>query len=279
MSTTAIEKENLRLDMKRSANSDWNMAVLHILTKRVEKAYHHAHLPPRQREYFEDIVRDKFERARAHWRKGQQRVTENCVLETADELVKRITEGKDRELMNARDRERKAAVCGTDVARYRQRALTAQQKFNRRMDAVKATINHKEIEGASDTHIWRYLESMLNALGKESMSSDESDYEPEIGTFFRPKTMPWRRNIIKELQLIDQEHRRIGNVERRRGAKPVIRKRDGINTESISEPVSGLPIALYDPGWLKGRTMEYITWKLRPVNTGFKWKKLAIPRK
>jgi hypothetical protein len=111
MSTTEIDMENLRLDMNKGANNEWNEAVLHILVKRVEKAHQHARLPERSREYFEDLVRDKFERARTYWRKGRRRITADCVLETPDEVAARIESTKDRELAGARDRERKAAVC------------------------------------------------------------------------------------------------------------------------------------------------------------------------
>jgi hypothetical protein len=106
-----LDKANLRLDMRQGPDDDWNAAVLHVLVKRVEKAHHLAHLPPRPREYFQDIVRKKFERARAQWRKGQPRLTENDAMETLDELSSRIGKGKDRELTVSRDRERKASVC------------------------------------------------------------------------------------------------------------------------------------------------------------------------
>jgi hypothetical protein len=76
--------------------------------------------------------------------------------------------------------------------------------------------------------------------------------------------------------MIDQEHRRTGNVERRRGAKPVTRKRDGLNTISTREPVAGLPISMYDPEWLKGKSMEYVKRKLKPETSGFKWRKVTI---
>jgi hypothetical protein len=76
--------------------------------------------------------------------------------------------------------------------------------------------------------------------------------------------------------MIDEEHRRTGNVERRRGAKPVTRKQDGLNAVSLREPVPGPPISLYDPEWLKGKPVEYVKRKLRPVVSGFKWKQIAI---
>jgi hypothetical protein len=146
------------------------------------------------------------------------------------------------------------------------------------MNTVTATIACKEQEEAVDTPVWEYLRAMLSALGKESMSSDESDYDQEIGTYFRPKILGWRRKITRELEMIDKEHRRLGNVERRRGAKPILRKRDGENAVSVRDPVPGLPISLYDPEWLQGKSVEYVRRTLKPRTSGFKWKQLKIEK-
>jgi hypothetical protein len=146
------------------------------------------------------------------------------------------------------------------------------------MDTVDSTIARKEQERADDTRVWQYLRSMLAALGKESMSSDESEYDQEIGTYFRPKIIPWRRSITRELEMIDKEHRRLGSAERRRGAKPVFRKRDGEKTISSRNPVPGLPISLYDPGWLKERSVDYVKRTLRPSTSGFRWKQVTIEK-
>jgi hypothetical protein len=110
MAVTEINKRDLRLDMKKGPNDDWNAAVIHILVKRMEKAHSRAQLPQRPREYFKDIVRGRFDRARIQWRKGQRKVTETGILETTEEVSNRVAEGKDHELAAARDRERKASV-------------------------------------------------------------------------------------------------------------------------------------------------------------------------
>jgi hypothetical protein len=49
---------------------------------------------------------------------------------------------------------------------------------------VWETIDRKEQEDANDTNIWRYLGDMLECLGKDGMSSEDSNYEPDIGQFF-----------------------------------------------------------------------------------------------
>jgi hypothetical protein len=219
------------------------------------------------------MVRERFDRARVRWRQAQKRVTEQAILETTDEVSTRVAERKSHELASARDRERKASV----GAHFRI-STTADhaQKFNRRMETVLSTVEIKQQESAVDTHVWQYLQSMLAALGKEGMSSDESDYDQAIGTYFRPKSVPWRRNIIRELDMVDKEHRRLGSTQRRRGAKPVIRRRDGQNAVSSSDPVPGLPISLYNPEWLKEKAGEYVKRSLKPATSGFKWKSIDI---
>jgi hypothetical protein len=273
MAVEDIDKTNLLLDMKKAPDSDWNAAVLHILTKRVERAYRHAGLPQRPHEYFQDVVRGKFDRARARWRQTQKRVTEKQILETTDEVSTRVAESKSRELAAARGRERKASV-GAHL--HVNTAANRVQKFKRRMDTVSSTVLTKQQETAADTHVWEYLQSMFTALGKEGMSSDESDYDQSIGTYYRPKSVPWRRNIIRELDMVDKEHRRLGNTERRRGAKPVIRRRDGQNAVSSSDPVPGLPISLYSPDWLKEKSAKYVKHSLKPMISGFQWKSIGI---
>jgi hypothetical protein len=107
---TQPDKKQLRFNMKKGANDDWNAAVLCILVKRVEKAHRNAYLPHRPHDYFVDVVQEKFEHARAHWRKGQQRLTDMDVLEMAEEVAAHVETTKERELVRARDTERRSSV-------------------------------------------------------------------------------------------------------------------------------------------------------------------------
>jgi hypothetical protein len=116
---------------------------------------------------------------------------------------------------------------------------------------------------------------MLQTLGQDGTSSDESDHEGDIETMYYPKTMPWRRNIERELKLVDDEYRRIVTTQVRRGAKPVIRqRRSGIR--SSRDPVTHLPISLYDEDWLASKSPLYIKRTLKPSNKTFKWRELTI---
>jgi hypothetical protein len=64
----------------------------------------------------------------------------------------------------------------------------------------------KREEGATDVAAWKWMEQLLQYLGEDGMSSDESDVEGELDTtVFRVKTMLWRCNIDRELDIIDKQ--------------------------------------------------------------------------
>jgi hypothetical protein len=50
------------------------------------------------------------------------------------------------------------------------------------------------------------MEKLLQHLGEDGMSSDKSDVEGELDTtVFQVKMMLWRRNIDRELDIIDKQ--------------------------------------------------------------------------
>jgi hypothetical protein len=100
--------------------------------------------------------------------------------------------------------------------------------------------------------LWTWLGNVLEELGQEGMSSDESDVENETETIYRPKTMPWRRKMDKELDLIDASRFK-QKVFGKQGSKPVRRYRHPDNPVSTREPVEGLPRSFYDDDWFNHR--------------------------
>jgi hypothetical protein len=53
---------------------------------------------------------------------------------------------------------------------------------------------------------------VLKKLGEDRMSSEESDNDGEIEIVYCTKVLEWRWNMDKELQIIDDEHRRIART-------------------------------------------------------------------
>ena len=96
--------------------------------------------------------------------------------------------------------------------------------------------------------IWAWLLQLVQRLGEDGMSSEETVTEDESNHVFHVKTLPWRRNIDKELRIVDsariQDPPRFGHS----GSRPVLRRR-GNDLISVRDPVHWLPKVLYDAGW------------------------------
>jgi hypothetical protein len=86
------------------------------------------------------------------------------------------------------------------------------------------------------------------------MSSDESDDDGsgELESFrlgFHVKKMPWRRDVTKELQLLDDERMQSKAVFRRKGSKPAPRIRLPDGPRSTREAPKRLPRSFYNDDW------------------------------
>lgn len=143
------------------------------------------------------------------------------------------------------------------------------------MKIVADTISCKEQEGAADVRHWKWLKKMLETLGQDGTSSDESDREGAIDTAYYAKKMLWRRNIERELNVLDDEQRRLATTQVKRGAKPVIRLRQ-LGIPSSREPVASLPISFYNEDWLVTKTVLYIDRTLKPSDKEFTWRQLSV---
>jgi hypothetical protein len=109
---TGPDKSHLLFDMRQGPDSAWNNEVINILAKGVEKARaaYHCKTPPRSHAYLLDLVRDKYKRVRASWKRGQPQKTEADVAETPQEVEARLIVDKNHRLATARKRERRVQV-------------------------------------------------------------------------------------------------------------------------------------------------------------------------
>ena len=75
------------------------------------------------------------------------------------------------------------------------------------MKIVDGMLKLKEQAEAPDVGTWQYLSNILQTLGKDGMSSEESDDETheDIEPGYRPSVLPWRRDIEDELGIIDNQ--------------------------------------------------------------------------
>ncbi|KAI6108316.1 hypothetical protein F5141DRAFT_1064500 [Pisolithus sp. B1] len=121
-------------------------------------------------------------------------------------------------------------------------------------------------------------------LGKESrqatcrrnhgMSSEESSVENGIKNVLRVKKLEWRRNIDKELEIVDLQRVLDKDIFCSQGSKPLPRKRAPDNPISSRVPVVGLPMALYDDMWIL-QLMERWRESLEISKVPFPWMKLV----
>ncbi|OSD08118.1 hypothetical protein PYCCODRAFT_1358232 [Trametes coccinea BRFM310] len=112
--------------------------------------------------------------------------------------------------------------------------------FQRRLMAVSEHTLLKK-------HTW-----IIQALGADGMSSDESDHTNGVDPTFLYRRKKWRNPIIDPwLAVIDAVARRdrLPNGKNTPGAH-AHRRTGGSATSSMRPPVRGLPINAYDPGWL-----------------------------
>ncbi|KAI6116948.1 hypothetical protein EV401DRAFT_2073001 [Pisolithus croceorrhizus] len=107
----------------------------------------------------------------------------------------------------------------------------------------------KEAKGDDDLVAWQFLSSIITTLGGDGMSSEDSDGEGTETVYFTC-SLPWRRDIIKELNLIDQQRLQDSSIFSPRGAKAAKRIRSDNFSPSERKAVKGLPRPFYDEDWL-----------------------------
>ena len=113
----------------------------------------------------------------------------------------------------------------------------------------------------------------METLGKDGMSSDESEDDGEVASMrneYRVKRMPWRRNITKELQILDGERIQDKMIFHRKGSKPAPRIRSPDAPLSSREALAKLPRSFYDDQWFDSLTRGE-TRKLAVSSTPFPW--------
>jgi hypothetical protein len=141
--------------------------------------------------------------------------------------------------------------------------LKIAQKFLHRITIAK----HKaRTTRGQESKMWAWLGKVMDQLGHDGMSSEDSEIEDQIDVVLRVHAMPWRQEMSNELAYIDSQRVRDNNIFGRQGMRPMKRIR-GQGRESTREPVQGLPLAFYNQTWLNGpRALE-----IKMKETPFTW--------
>ncbi|TDL13165.1 hypothetical protein BD410DRAFT_847262 [Rickenella mellea] len=257
MANDEPNKDDLHFDMTAGPDSEWNAAVIQILLEKLQDACEGVDgLDSRSDAYLVDILKDKYARVRAVYLKGTPRMKESGKNETAREVAGRVKRDKDSANKKARTRERRI------------------NKYTNRLETASLIAEIKKHDNADDAGNWRWLKMMIEHLGRDGMSSDESEIEGDTEAAFYPRALPWRREMESELQLLDSEYLKRARARTKRGAKHIQRKRGIRKLVSKRDPAGGLPLCLYDDDWLVSQTKRAVH-SLAPT-TEFKWRDLNI---
>ena len=132
---------------------------------------------------------------------------------------------------------------------------------------------------------WGEFLKILDMLGKEGMSSDESTQEEDTHRpCYRVSVLPWRRDFDAIMEAIDLERLGEQSSYSKRGSVPTMRYHQSrtlahsghvsANTrvhESRRPPVYNLPAAFYDEQWIAERSEEYVNEVLCGSGRGYEW--------
>ncbi|KAG1802903.1 uncharacterized protein HD556DRAFT_1437962 [Suillus plorans] len=202
----------MQWDMATTHNSKWNQKVIDLLCS-------------------QDDITLKFSQCHKCWRKAQPLTLSDGTRETMQQVGDRLVDQ-----MNERLR----------LARVLTRRVT---KFETRKKVMSTLLSDRNATGKDDQAVWAYLQSIMENLGKDGMSSDESEHEDGDVQVFRRKSMPWRADFSQEMQIIDQQRLTGATIFTPCGSKPAKRLHN-VNRESSCVPIEGLPRAFYNPSWL-----------------------------
>ncbi|KAI0338940.1 hypothetical protein BDW22DRAFT_1458217 [Trametopsis cervina] len=213
------DPDDLLLYMHGEMHGRWNKRVCEILLERLMTKQMILRLSHSTADYMLQVITRKCTGLRAVWRRAQpQLLAEEGRVETADE-----------------------------VAKYANRAKV-----------LSLAVREKVADNAPDAWAWQWLyRVVVDHLGEDGMSSDESEGE-ELGVHmvYRKKRMPWRRNIDRELALVDRERMRDRENWAPQGSKPAARRSSELI--SVRPAVKNLPRALYDDACLSVVWKDYM---------------------
>jgi hypothetical protein len=139
---------------------------------------------------------------------------------------------------------------------------------------VEYLIQVKNANKSQDAHLWKWLGSVLEYLGPDGMSSDESSME-DFETVHRVKNMPWRRDVTNNMDIIDRQRHKDAEIFTAKGSKPTKRIRGTANPSSARNPVQGLPHSFYDDDWFN-RQDQYHQSKLQSTDEKFDWYDIVV---
>ncbi|KAI6124736.1 hypothetical protein EDD16DRAFT_1893538 [Pisolithus croceorrhizus] len=252
------DRNNLLFDLTQNYSSPWNTYILKLLCQELQARCKEENWPIKRGDnYIMEILREHYKRLQTVWRNAQPKLTSKGVLETPTETEARLVEGR------------------IQMGKDSRQANHRQNKYHRRVMVLDEMVKSKSEAQDDDLQSWKWLRSLIKTLGEHGMSSEESSVENGVENVLRVKNMPWRRNIDRELEIVDFQCLLDTDIFSPQGSKPLTRKRSPDNPSTTRDVVKALPLALYDGAWFAQLTERQIEALNVPQQT-FSWMKVVV---
>lgn len=268
------DENDLRIDMMGALDSEWNKKVLKILLAKLKDTREEEEwlLPNRSDDYLAALIKDRMKRAMRMWAASQCKTNQSGELETWDDVEKRLIAQKDAQLVTNRHATRRRNV--SRQSHIMPLINNSCQRYNRCKHIVEYMIELRAGNENQDLHLWEWLQSVLEHLGADGMSSDESSTE-NFETVYRVTNMPWRRALMEGMDIIDRQRHKDADIFTSKGSKPTKRLRGTGNPASKRDPVYGLPRAFYDNKWYE-QLNQYHQRRLQVTDEDFDWYNIVV---
>ncbi|KIM85943.1 hypothetical protein PILCRDRAFT_775973 [Piloderma croceum F 1598] len=200
------DENDLHIDMMGRLDSEWNKKVLEILLAKLKDVRKEGEwsLPNRSDDYLAALIKDRMKRAMRAWAASQRKTNQSGELETWDDVEQRLVAQKEAQLVTNRH------------------ATRRRNRYNRRKRIVEYMIELRAGDENQDLHLWKWLQSVLEHLGADGMSSDESSTE-NFKTVYRVTNMPWRRALTESMDIVDRQRHKDADIFTPKGSKPAKR--------------------------------------------------------
>ncbi|KAG2138745.1 hypothetical protein BD769DRAFT_1663473 [Suillus cothurnatus] len=217
----------LQWDMTATHKSDWNQKVIDHLCSLYMTMQESNRWTGRSQQSIRCDITLKFDQCRKCWRKARPQVASDGTHKTMQQVGDHLVDH-----MNER----------LQIARVLSRRTT---KFETCWKVTSALLSDQKASQKDDLPVWEYLNSIVETLDKDGMSSDESETKDYRLPVFRLKTMPWRADFSHELKIIDEQRLAGAAVFTPRGSKPA-KHLHNAKRESVRPAVAGLPRSFYN---------------------------------
>jgi hypothetical protein len=133
-------------------------------------------------------------------------------------------------------------------------------------------------EDQDDIGLWRWLHTMLMTYGADGMSSDKTVCDPDTKKrTYKTRSVPWRRNIDKELEILQKTRVRDGFSPKGRTKADCLRLLFNKWPPTTRLAQRKLPEVYYDEDYIRGlNNFEHANLKMDRSQQRNKWPHLTL---